>query len=98
MILNADKVVITEDGTAGGNNWALDNDNNTQIDTSNIVGSAKDSGASTIQFFNGNPATNSSIDQTGTTLNSDVTKYVNTATGQIAPGVQRTFTFQRKVN
>jgi hypothetical protein len=98
VILNADKVVITEDGTAGGNNWALDNDNNTQIDTSNIVGSAKDSGASTIQFFNGNPATNSSIDQTGTTLNSDVTKYVNTATGQIAPGVQRTFIFQRKVN
>ncbi|MBC1221454.1 hypothetical protein GNF10_11565 [Nostoc sp. UCD121] len=98
VILNADKVVITEDGTAGGNNWALDNDNNTQIDTSNIVGSAKDSGASTIQFFNGNPANNSSIDQTGTTLNSDVTKYVNTATGQIAPGVQRTFIFQRKVN
>jgi hypothetical protein len=98
VILNANKVVITEDGTAGGNNWALDNDNNTQIDTSNIVGSAKDSGASTIQFFNGNPATNSSIDQTGTTLNSDVTKYVDTATGQIAPGVQRTFTFQRKVN
>ncbi|MCC5668807.1 hypothetical protein LC653_34385 [Nostoc sp. CHAB 5784] len=104
VILNADKVVITEDGTLstapndGKNNWALDNDNNTQIDTSNIVGSAKDSGASTIQFFTGAPATNSGIDQTGTTVNSDVTKYVNTATGQIAPGVQRTFTFQRKVN
>ncbi|MEH2146386.1 beta strand repeat-containing protein [Nostoc sp.] len=100
VILNANKVVITEDGTVGaaGNNWALDNDNNTQIDTSNIVGSAKDSGASTIQFFSGNPATNSGIDQTGTTVNSDVTKYVNTATGQVAPGIQRTFTFQRKVN
>ncbi|WP_375499712.1 beta strand repeat-containing protein [uncultured Nostoc sp.] len=100
VILNANKVVITEDGTvgAGGNNWALDNDNNTQIDTSNIVGSAKDSGASTIQFFSGNPASNPGVDQTGTTVNSDVTKYVNTATGQVAPGVQRTFTFQRKVN
>ena len=60
VILNADKVVITEDGTtfddtpAGTNNWALDNDNNGQIDTSNIIGSAKDSGAATIQFFSGN--------------------------------------------
>ncbi|MEH2001348.1 MAG: hypothetical protein V7L00_21835 [Nostoc sp.] len=98
VILNANKIVITEDGTQTPNNWALDNDNNTQIDTSNIVGSAKDSGASTIQFFTGNPATNSGVDQTGTTLNSDVTKYVNTTTGQIAPGVLRTFTFQRKVN
>ncbi|MEH2136071.1 beta strand repeat-containing protein [Nostoc sp.] len=98
VILNANKVVITEDGTQTPNNWALDNDSNTQIDTSNIVGSAKDSGASTIQFFTGNPATNSGIDQTGTTVNSDVTKYVDTATGQVAPGVQRTFTFQRKVN
>ncbi|MEI1373440.1 hypothetical protein PQG02_06230 [Nostoc sp. UHCC 0926] len=98
VILNANKVVITEDGTQTPNNWALDNDSNTQIDTSNIVGSAKDSGASTIQFFSGNPATNSGIDQTGTTINTDITKYVDTATGQVAPGIQRTFTFQRKVN
>ncbi|MEH2118163.1 beta strand repeat-containing protein [Nostoc sp.] len=98
VILNANKVVITEDGTQNPNNWALDNDSNTQIDTSNIVGSAKDSGASTIQFFNGNPATTSGIDQTGTTVNTDITKYVDTATGQVAPGIQRTFTFQRKVN
>lgn len=101
VILNADKIVITEDGTvggSGGNNWALDNDNNSQIDTSNIVGSAKDSGTSTIQFFNGKPATNSGNDQTGTTLNTDVTKYVDTVTGQVAPSIQRTFTFQRKVN
>ncbi|MEH2061232.1 MAG: hypothetical protein V7K50_03005 [Nostoc sp.] len=98
VILNANKVVISEDGTQSPNNWALDNDTNTQIDTSNIVGSAKDSGASTIQFFSGNPASSSAIDQTGTTVNSDVTKYVDTSTGQVAPGVQRTFTFQRKVN
>ncbi|MEA5602051.1 hypothetical protein [Nostoc sp. UHCC 0252] len=101
VILSADKIVITEDGTvggSGGNNWALDNDNNSQIDTSNIVSSAKDSGTSTIQFFNGNPATNSGNDQTGTTANTDVTKYVNAVTGQVAPGIQRTFIFQRKVN
>ncbi len=98
IILNADKIVITEDGTQSPNNWALDNDISGQIDTSNIVGSAKDSGASTIQFFNGNPASSSGIDQTGTTVNTDVTKYVDTVTGQVAPGIQRTFTFQRKVN
>ncbi|MEH2058587.1 MAG: hypothetical protein V7K97_21030 [Nostoc sp.] len=98
VILNADKIVITEDGTQSPNNWALDNDNNTQIDTSNIVGSAKDSGASTIQFFSGNPATNPGNDQTGTTVNTDVTKYLDAVTGQVAPGIQRTFNFQRKVN
>jgi hypothetical protein len=99
IILSADKIVITEDGTQGSSsNWALDNNNDSQIDTSNIVGSAKDSGASTIQFFSGNPATNSGNDQTGTTVNTDVSKYVNTVTGQVAPTVQRTFTFQRKVN
>lgn len=98
VILNANKVVITEDGTQSPNNWALDNDASGQIDTSNIVGSAKDSGTATIQFFSGNPATNSGIDQTGTTANTDVAKYVDTVTGMIAPGIQRTFTFQRKVN
>ncbi|MEH1970970.1 beta strand repeat-containing protein [Nostoc sp.] len=98
VILNADKVVIIEDGTQNPNNWAKDNDASGQIDTSNIVGSAKDSGSATIQFFSGNPATSSGIDQTGTTANTDITKYVDTVTGTIAPGIQRTFTFQRKVN
>ncbi|MDF5710266.1 MAG: hypothetical protein PUP90_22010 [Nostoc sp. S4] len=98
VILNADKVVITEDGTQNPNNWALDNDISGQIDTSNIVGSAKDSGNATIRFFSGNPANNSGIDQTGTTVNTDITKYVDSISGVIAPGIQRTFTFQRKVN
>ncbi|MCC5643719.1 hypothetical protein LC607_12340 [Nostoc sp. CHAB 5824] len=98
VILNADKVVIIEDGTKIPNNWALDNDASGQIDTSNIVGSAKDSGTATIQFFSGNPANTSGIDQTGSTVNTDITKYVDTVTGAIAPGIQRTFTFQRKVN
>lgn len=102
IVLNAGKVVITEDGTTWdgtkGNNWALDNDNNSVIDTSHVVGSAKDSGAATITFFNGKPATTSTGDQTGTTVNNDVTKYVDTVTDTITPGQERTFTFQRKVN
>jgi hypothetical protein len=104
IILNASKVVITEDGTLsttvgdGKNNWALDNDSNGVIDTSNITGSAIDSGASTITFFSGQPANTAGSDQTGTTVNTDVTKYVDTVTGVVAPGSPRTFTFQRKVN
>lgn len=98
VILNADKVVITEDGVAGTNNWALDSaPTNGVIDTSNVVGSAKDSGASTITFFNGIPAI-LGVDITGTTAATDVTKYVNTVTGFVAPQTTRTFIFQRKLN
>ncbi len=98
VILKADKVVIVEDGTLTTANWAKDNDVNGQIDTSNIVGTAKDTGASTIQFYSGATAANSAIDQTGTTADTDVSKYVNTVTGTVAPGDKREFVFQRKVN
>lgn len=98
IVLNADRIVITEDGVNAINNWAKDNDVNTVIDTSNIIGSAKDSGTSTIQFFNGATGTTTGIDQTGTSQNTDVTKYVNTVTGTVVPQQERTFTFQRKVN
>ncbi|MBD2346083.1 beta strand repeat-containing protein [Anabaena subtropica] len=97
IILNASNVIINENGVTSPNNWALDNDNNGQIDTSNIIGSATDPNG-TIQFFNGNPANTSGSDQTGTTVNTDVTRYVNSVTGQVAPGQQRTFTFRRRVN
>ena len=38
-------MTITEDGTAAPNTWALDQDHNGVIDTSNVVGYAADSGA-----------------------------------------------------
>lgn len=98
VVLNAGKVIITEDGVTAPNNWAKDNDGNGVIDTSNIVGSAKDSAASTITFFSGSAGTTSSGDQTGTTAATDVTKYIDTVTGTVAPGISRTFNFQRKVN
>jgi hypothetical protein len=104
ILLNANNVKVVEDGTLsvlptdGKNNWALDNDGDGKIDTSNIVGSARDSGASTITFFSGKPATTGSPDQTGITVGTDVTKYVNTVTGIVVPGESRTFTFQRKMN
>lgn len=103
VLLSASNVVITENGTANNNTWALDQDPPGSpgagiIDTSNIVGSAVDSGPSTITFFSGNPAVTSSSDQAGTTAGADVTRYVNAVTGTVEPGVSRTFTFQRRIN
>lgn len=98
VTLNADKVVIEEDGTTGANNWALDNDGDNIIDTSNIVGTAQDSGNANILFYSGDPATTTAQDQTGTTANTDVTKYIDEVTGTVLPGQSEEFTFQRKVN
>ena len=92
VILGATKVVITEDGTTSPNNWALDNDGNGIIDTSNITNpQAADSNSGTIQF-------SPSVNQSGTTAATDVTKYVDTVNGTVAPQSAGTFTFQRKVN
>ena len=106
VTLDADKVVIEEDGVGGNtnggsaadNNWALDSDGDNIIDTSNVVGTAADSNGSNILFFSGNPATTTAGDQTGTDANTDVTRYVNEVTNPVAPGTNGEFTFQRKVN
>ncbi len=100
IILNASDIRITEDGTATikdengeiiKNNWALDNDENGEIDTSNISGSATDSGGANIEFTpNG--------DQTGTTASTDVTRYMVIVSDDVAPQEMRTFTFQRRIN
>ncbi|MBD2665268.1 hypothetical protein B6N60_00136 [Richelia sinica FACHB-800] len=97
VILKADKVVITEDGTQSPNNWALDNDVNGQSDTSNQPTKAVDP-RGTITFFSGNPANTSVGDITGTTADTDVTKYINSLNGTVDPQVEGNFTFQRKVN
>ena len=97
VLLNAGSAVIVEDGTAGGNNWALDNDGNGILDTSNVVSSAVDSGGGVITFYNGSPPA-AGTDRTGTTAATDVTKYVDTIAGSLAPGSSRTFTFRRKIN
>ena len=93
VILNADRVIITEDGTVGANNWALVNPAiGGVIFTSNVVApGAVDSNNGAITFF---PAGN----QSGTTQAADVTKYVNTLPTMLAPQGSGTFTFQRKVN
>jgi hypothetical protein len=101
IVLNANNIVITEDGTIGGatgNNWALDNDGNLTLDTSNVLGSALDSAGGTVTFFSGATGGTSTSDQTGTTAATDVTKYVNTVIGPIGPQISETFTFRRRIN
>jgi hypothetical protein len=104
VTLDASRVVISEDGTLsvalgdGLNNWAKDNDTNNVIDTSNVVGSATNTRPATITFFSGLPPTAAGADQTGTTANTDVTKYVVNVTGVVGPGQVGDFIFQRKMN
>ncbi len=112
VTLSARNLVITEDGTTydpvtnpKGNNWALDTANldrdrnpTTGIDTSHVVGSAVDSNGGEIQFFRGRPATTGTGEQSGTTVETDVTRYVVRVIQAIAPGESGTFTFRRQVN
>ena len=91
VILDAADIVIIENGTSGSNNWALDNDANTVIDTSNVAGSAGDTQSGTITFTPGG-------DQSGTTAATDVTEYLDTVPGVLAPQESGEFTFQRRLN
>lgn len=97
LILNAVNTAIVEDGTALPNNWAIDQDGNGAIDTSNVIGSASAS-AGTIGFFSGNPANTSAPDQAGTTATADITKYINSITAPIPPQGTGTFFFRRRIN
>ena len=96
QILNASAATITEDGTSGTNNWALAGPTGLSL-TSNVTGSATDSGSGSVTFFNGNPPA-SGTDKTGTVPANDVTKYVDTASGPVPPGASLTFIFRRKIN
>ncbi|MFE4107452.1 DUF7925 domain-containing protein [Almyronema epifaneia] len=99
VVLTADNVIITEDGTgANGNNWALDQDANGVIDTSNVVNTANDSRGGGIGFFSGASGSTAAADQSGTTQTSDITKYVDTISGVVGPQQSGNFTFQRRLN
>ncbi|MBW4544270.1 MAG: hypothetical protein KME25_07500 [Symplocastrum torsivum CPER-KK1] len=82
-LTTANNLVITEDGTTNGNNWALDGNGDGVLDTINIPGTAADSSGGTI-------TTTPSGD------GEDVTQYVDTVV-EVAPGGTGTFTFQRRL-
>lgn len=88
-LLNAKSVEITEDGTTGTNNWAKDNDGDTNLDTTHVLGQAIDTKGS-IEYYTA-PSTTAGLEGEG------VTKYVDKVTNQVAPAEEGTFTFQRKV-
>jgi len=104
VILQAQNVVITEDGTLstvpgdGKNNWAKDNDSDGIIDTSNMAS------ATTATITVGTTTSNTTATTVTTTPAGDgvlVTKYVNSPTGpteSIAPQDSGTLNFQRKLN
>jgi hypothetical protein len=102
VVLGARNLVITEDGTstaASGNKWARDFNGDNTIDTSHVLGSVAATG--TVQYFTGTAGTSSLTAEpatASTSVNTDVTKYINTVSGTVAPGVSGTFTFQRKLN
>ena len=64
------------------NNWALDNDGDGELDTINIAGAAVAADAAIVYEPSGD--------------NENTTTYRVTA--EVAPGVTKTFTFQRRVN
>ena len=99
IALNANNILITENGTVLPNNWGRDNDLSGtpgfgQIDTLNVVGTANESGGATPSYFNGTAGTAPSGDTT------DVTGYtVNTGlTPVLGPSQFRTFKFQREID
>ncbi len=98
-VMKAANLVITENGTSGTNTWAKDTDSNGALDTSNVVGSAVDADpTSTVGLFKDPTGGTASVDQTGTTAATDITKYVDTVTTVVAPGGTGTFSFKRKLN
>ncbi|MEM9904629.1 MAG: hypothetical protein AAF921_06370, partial [Cyanobacteria bacterium P01_D01_bin.44] len=99
LVLNAQNILVTEDGTAGGNDWALDNDSDTEIDTSHVGGQASDSRGGAVSYFSGDPATNpAATEQSGTTVDTDITKYEADSPAVLGPQQSGAFTFQRQVN
>ncbi len=93
LTLDANKIIITEDGANGGNSWAKDTDNNGVIDTSHSIGS--------VSVTYGGPSSviySPSGEQTGTTAATDVTKYVHQPGVIIRPQTSGTFIFRRKIN
>ena len=110
-LLQADDIVITEDGTAGGNNWAVDNDDPAE-DGDNLIDTLHVKGASNtvngtkngeIQYFeessgtgNTNPEAFSS-ELADFEVTDDIVKYQVGGINRLQPGLSGEFTFRRKI-
>jgi hypothetical protein len=99
-VLNAKNLTIIEDGTNATNTWAKLNTSGT-IYTSNVENSAQNDvlnpGITTLyKGAAGSQVT--TVEQHGLDAASDVTKYVNKVTSEVAPTKTGSFTFQRVLN
>ena len=110
-LLQADDIVITEDGTANGNNWAVDNDDPAE-DGDNLIDTLHVNGASNqidgtedgeIQYFDSSDGTGNadpgsfSGDMANFEVTDDVVKYQVSGINRLAPGEDGVFTFRRKI-
>ncbi|MBT9311299.1 DUF7925 domain-containing protein [Leptothoe kymatousa] len=127
VVLTASDLAIIEDGTEKGcslavtdaNNWAFDNDANTELDTRHVPSAVDltnlDAGSTgSVVFFNGGPVcdgggttgnpdfnpdtTTPSAELSGTTYNTDSTKYVFDIQGDIDPLETGYVEFERRIN
>ncbi|MEM8722259.1 MAG: hypothetical protein AAGE84_23685 [Cyanobacteria bacterium P01_G01_bin.39] len=107
-LLQADDVVITEDGTAGNNNWAVDNDDPNEdgdnlIDTLLPLSGANDTTTgSVITYFDENNVGSTDPGAFSTELanfevTDDIVKYEVSGITRLEPGESGVFTFQRKI-
>lgn len=98
VVMSANVLAITENGTIAPNNWATDATGDGILDTSNVPSTATAS-SGTLSFFSGSPSTTpAATTTTGTTAATDVTSYVNNLTAPVAPQTGGTFSIQRLVN
>ncbi|WP_038025868.1 hypothetical protein [Synechococcus sp. PCC 7336] len=89
IILEADNLVIVEDGTdPSGNNWATGN----PVFTLNVPGSASDTNPSSITYTTSSNTTVTSDPGT------DVVRYEDALSAPLLPTESGTFTFQRRIN
>lgn len=107
-LLQADDVVITEDGVTGDNNWAEDNDDpeedgDTLIDTLHPLSGANDTTTgSVITYFNAGDIGNTdpgafSSELVDFGVTDDIVKYEVSGIARLSPGDSGVFTFQRKI-
>ncbi len=96
VILDAANTTITEDGTnalnGGSNNWALDNDSNTFMDTTHVNGVVSSDGGD-VELYTGE-ASKTLTNTEQPEITQYIVKYLNVVIG---PGQEKVFTFQREV-
>ncbi|AFZ12001.1 hypothetical protein Cri9333_1090 [Crinalium epipsammum PCC 9333] len=97
VFLSGQNITLTEDGTTGGNNWAIDQNGDNIIDTSHVGNTAtQDSRNSSIKYYVNSSDTSFILAEPAT--NSIVSKYVDPVTGVLKGGEFGTFIFQRRLN